>query len=899
MGPKKKSKMNHHPHRVMNYSQRRPLYLMESPLSEINSSKLPTNGTVLRYYQYTISNRSVRFASTKSNFSCPMARNTSDMNCKFLSDKPCNEETGVNCVLRKIVNIWESCGFGNYLITEQSIKVKFEKLHKQWKKLGKKKDITQVKVQQFKDLMNGLFDIASHNFEKLMKSDHSMPRTQESIIEDMQFLEDQRSVRKMEISHQCDFELEEKVRRRTERYKRHDEYRKKIIAQGLCNPFPDDEDHDMLSNSASEIGGLLEETKSPPDVDDDDELHLTVLEDSQKKSSKSSILPQNSGKKRATPCSVSVTVDKEISLEGLVEATTPLSVRSGLSYRDQTMFLAAIVNYLDVPLKEVGLSRESVRRKRYEFVQRHGDEIRSDYMEEMAGKHLVLHFDGKIIKHIEEESQQCTSADRIAISVTSPEFGHKEDLLLGVVPSQSGKSADCAICIQNLCEYFEVCDGIFGICADTTAANTGRKNGAIVILAQVLQKPFLWLLCRHHISELMIKACYQAVTGEKTVGPSRKMFTDFKDDWTEKYHPALSEPGATGQFKKINESRLHVGSDLHRIYLESKSFIAYALEHEVFPRGDYQHLVYYLAFAMNVKSTKLDNFKIHQPGACHDARFMAYAIYLVMLDITSPVLDYLTESQTEMVEKMTTIIAVYYGPAFLKSSKTEHAVLNDFNSFKVAAILGKEFDEEVGRSLEKTLSNHTEYLSPKCIPMALADPDLAFETKTKLLKVIMDHKVPDITEISKTAPEKVVVTDDTTLESLITQESWLIFLLLGIESKVEKWWIATTEGVDFQKMDSFKWFEEFIRNLSCTNDCAERNIGLIQKFVSSSINEDQRQNVLLVVRENRKLVSKNMPQSELAKLKTNQGYTYSIQTFIFLSKLLIKLKTIFHLTIFF
>jgi len=63
-------------------------------------------------------------------------------------------------------------------------------------------------------------------------------------------------------------------------------------------------------------------------------------------------------------------------------------------------------------------------------------------------------------------------------------------------------------------------------------------------------------------------------------------------------YPALSEPGATGQFKKINESRLHVGSDLHRIYLESKSFIAYALEHEVFPRGDYQHLVYYLAFAI-------------------------------------------------------------------------------------------------------------------------------------------------------------------------------------------------------------------------------------------------------------------------------------------------------------
>ena len=31
--------------------------------------------------------------------------------------------------------------------------------------------------------------------------------------------------------------------------------------------------------------------------------------------------------------------------------------------------------------------------------------IRSDYMKEMASKHLVLHFDGKILKHIDEESK--------------------------------------------------------------------------------------------------------------------------------------------------------------------------------------------------------------------------------------------------------------------------------------------------------------------------------------------------------------------------------------------------------------------------------------------------------------------------------------------------------------
>lgn len=234
---------------------------------------------------------------------------------------------------------------------------------------------------------------------------------------------------------------------------------------------------------------------------------------------------------------------------------------------------------------------------------------------------------------------------------------------------------------------------------------------------------------------------------------------------------------------------------------------------------------------MNIKSKKLDNFQIYQPGACHDARFMAYGIYLVMLDITSPVLDYLTLSQTKIVGKLTLIIAIYYGPAFLRSTKTEHAVMNDFNTFKTDNILSNEFDEEVGRSLKKTMSNHTEYLSPKCLPMALTDPDLDLETKIKLLNALIAYEVPELTEISITAPD----TENTNLESLITQENWTMFILLGIEKEVQEWYEAAVKGEDFQKIKSFAWFEEFIKTHSCTNDSAERNIGLIQRFVGSSV----------------------------------------------------------------
>jgi hypothetical protein len=84
--------------------------------------------------------------------------------------------------------------------------------------------------------------------------------------------------------------------------------------------------------------------------------------------------------------------------------------------------------------------------------------------------------------------------------------------------------------------------------------------------------------------------------------------------------------------------------------------------------------------------------------------------------------------------------------------------------------------------------------------------------------------------------------------------------------EVRKWVLSAEKGEDFQSIESFCEFNEFIKNLSVTNDCAERNISLIQQFISAFHNEQQRQDVLLVVRENRKLVTKNMTQTELAKL---------------------------------
>ena len=452
-------------------------------------------------------------------------------------------------------------------------------------------------------------------------------------------------------------------------------------------------------------------------------------------------------------------MQKEITRDGLIAATTSVSIRTGMSYRDQTQFLAAIVNYLDGDISELKISRSSVQRERYKHVEDEGGSIRQTYMESMADKNLVLHFDGKLVKHIEDDCRQRVTSDRLAISVTSPELGTKDDLLLGVVPCPSGKGDDMAVYIQNVLEYYDVTENIIAVCADTTASNTGSKNGAIVILSKVFDQPFIWLLCRHHIAEIHISWCFKALSKTKTTGPSKQMYKDFQQQW-HTYQPIIAAEGSKEKFKTFDEEKLEPGSGIYNLYMDAKKFVAYALEHETFPRNDYKHMVEYLAFYMNVRSDKLANFHIYQPGANHNARFMCDTLYLLALDITSPVIKFLTESQKKLVDKATFIMSVYFAPAFLKSSKAEYSVKTDFEAFGVAKIIETEWDADVGKALEKSLNHHPWYLHPKCVILALADPDLGKQTKVAMLEKLVAAPIPKKSDISAEAPTVVNVKDN-------------------------------------------------------------------------------------------------------------------------------------------
>ena len=68
------------------------------------------------------------------------------------------------------------------------------------------------------------------------------------------------------------------------------------------------------------------------------------------------------------------------------------------------------------------------------------------------------------------------------------------------------------------------------MCFDTTAANTGPRNGACVLLEQKMDKDMPWLACRHHVLELVLEAVVLHSLGSST-GPDILLFKRFQKYW--------------------------------------------------------------------------------------------------------------------------------------------------------------------------------------------------------------------------------------------------------------------------------------------------------------------------------------------------------------------------------
>ena len=228
-------------------------------------------------------------------------------------------------------------------------------------------------------------------------------------------------------------------------------------------------------------------------------------------------------------CSAEQTYDRQgkrtktSSADSLLSEDVSMALdRTNISNAKVVNVLAAVaVNRGINNLDGVSLSVRTVRRSRIPHRNKKATAKKSDFK---CKEPLVLHFNGKLLP---AHSGTSNKEDRIAVVVS----GQGVEKLLGVPRIDSDTAALIAEVCYSMVDKWNLQNNNVGLSFDTTAVNTGMKNGACVTLEQKLGKNLIGLACRHHVFEIICGSVFTTVFGP-TDGPSVTLFKRFKGSFS-------------------------------------------------------------------------------------------------------------------------------------------------------------------------------------------------------------------------------------------------------------------------------------------------------------------------------------------------------------------------------
>lgn len=407
--------------------------------------------------------------------------------------------------------------------------------------------------------------------------------------------------------------------------------------------------------------------------------------------------------------------DKKKKLEPIInlQLTSALD-RSKVSNRNAVHILAAASKSLNVDVKKLVLNRESVRlaRKKDRF------NIVSQVKESFAPNcSLTIHWDGKIM----EDLATTKKVDRLAVYVT----GQNVVKQLGIPKLLNGTGNSQANAVLSLVNEWKLADRIHFMCFDTTASNTGIRNGACKIIEDKLGKPLIGLACRHHIIRLIVSNVFKCTMEQKTSGPEICIFQKFQTCWDD-----------------IDKSKFKSGifdSEIfNKIKFEKNGILKFINEQmsNIQPRGDYRELLELSAIFLG---QKISNYKFKAPGAMHRARWMSKIIYCIKIFLFRSEVHYMTPSLLSNLKNFLLFIFKIYLKHWFTAANAISAPLNDLTLLKSIKKYDKE-NADVSVSANNVFGRHLWYLNTKLAALAFFDDKINNNEKIKMVYNLNNKK---------------------------------------------------------------------------------------------------------------------------------------------------------------
>ena len=321
------------------------------------------------------------------------------------------------------------------------------KLHKSYKTAVKNKESSkrladQIRLKDFKLKLHQICDlIGAKAIVNIQKSGYL---TEKEKIDDINFLLDQRSHRKMRFGP----------------------VDKKYITESLLD---EDEDHDNdlenVEESDQEIDSdSMDEDDEDDEDDEEDDEDFKLPVSHQKKST---------SEEDVTELKVQLKMMKEKAkkAKNLVKDSKLLSTldRTKTSDRSAMRIVSSAANALGADLGDMNISRETIRRARID----NRAQVYQQQIEAFASicpKRAVVHFDGKMLSDLSGDF-----GDRLAVMISGNTDYCRQGKLLSaeLVPDQTGIGQANEV-IRSLQEW-KCQDNVVGMCFDTCSTNTGKR----------------------------------------------------------------------------------------------------------------------------------------------------------------------------------------------------------------------------------------------------------------------------------------------------------------------------------------------------------------------------------------------------------------------------------------
>ncbi|KAG0717728.1 hypothetical protein GWK47_053853 [Chionoecetes opilio] len=348
--------------------------------------------------------------------------------------------------------------------------------------------------------------------------------------------------------------------------------------------------------------------------------------------------------------------------------------------------------------------------------------------------------------------------------------------------------------------------------------------GACVHLENLLGRSLLWLACRYHVLEVVLKHVFEKCCGSST-GPEIPTFKRFQSLW---------ESLDRGSYRTLNdEEPLENALELPRVQMVT--FLQTVLHDGSNPREDYDEL---LRLCLLFLGGSEGQIRFRAPGAYHQARWMAKAIYAVKMTLFADQLE-LPARIKRGLRQVALFVSLLYIKHWHEALIPEYAPKNDLELLQA---LNEYPDKEVGAEGTRALSRHLWYLSKDLIALAFFDDRVEDGEKKRMLENLV--RPASKKALKRLEGKGLRVTNTTTLSGFVTSRSKRLFELL-LDRKEPPQNLLADEAL-----------KNRVRALKVVNDSPERAIALIKQFASAVKDEGQRQYLLRVVKHHRSKVPK-------------------------------------------